>query len=86
MTDINQISDNISKWLEQTLTPDRMQTVQDFISDRFNEVVQHKISLYLDYLGITKDNIIQHLNSPMPDVWNETTGKAVEQLIRTLGG
>lgn len=83
---INELSDKISNWLQNTLTPDKMQPIQDFINNRFHEVVQHKINLYTGYIGLSKENFLQHLHTPMPDIWNETTGKAIEQLIKSLGG
>ncbi len=56
------------------------------LNDRVSRVVQHKIELYLDYLELTKENIVDALHSPMPSVWNDTTGKAIEQRIKSLGG
>jgi ABC-type enterochelin transport system permease subunit len=89
---INQLSQNISDWLQSVLTPDKMQSVQDFITDNFNRVAHHKLDLYFGYIGIKPGSgqltrsIFDIFSSPMPDVWTETTGKAVEQFIKAMGG
>jgi hypothetical protein len=82
--------DRISEWLKSVLTPERMEAVKsamdNFFIDNISRVAQHKIDLYLSYLGIHKGDIVQHLNNPMPDVWTETVGKAFAEFLKGMGG
>jgi hypothetical protein len=84
----NQLSDNISAWFQQNLTPDKLQPVKDFINNTIDKLYN------ASWMGINQEEIHRQItqfftdsiNSPMPAVWQDTTGKALEQFIKAFGG
>jgi hypothetical protein len=40
----------------------------------------------MGYLEMVKDKAVEHLNNPMPDVWSDTVGRALQEFIKGMGG
>lgn len=83
MTDvswINQLSIDIENYLAQYLTPENA----DHFVTAFNNAFS--FNTFLSYIGATPGGgkvlhfIQQHASTPMPPEWNDTIGKALEQI------
>jgi hypothetical protein len=83
---MNELSQRITEWLQSVLTPEKCETAINYINDNLSKVAE----TFTSFIGIGNGQVFKflsdQLNAPMPDVWNETTGKALEQFLRSMGG
>jgi hypothetical protein len=88
---INQVSDNITKWFAEHLTPDKLQAFQDRINEACFGAFNHNVQFYLSHLHIGNSELTLKLINgglglPMPDYFNETMGRTLQEIVRGMGG
>jgi hypothetical protein len=83
---MNGLSDKISEWLQEVIEPDKLQSIYSLVKGTVKIYISHQWQRFYGTGGLTEKFIVEHLNNPMPDFWNETMGKALEQFIKGMGG
>jgi hypothetical protein len=85
---INELSDNITKWLETQLTPDKIDSLKHSIGTFLGfDTFQHNIDRYTSWLSSRIGNgkltmwLLNGIDVPMPDAYNDFE-KVLEQLFK----
>lgn len=83
---MNELSNNITEYLKQILDPDKMQNLYSLAKGTVKIYLSHEWQKFYGHGCQMMRFINEHLNNSMPDYWNETTGQALQEFLKGLGG